>query len=70
MVKELPKSIKRFGPRYGRRNKLLFGQIEEQQRRLHKCKYCKKLAVKRISSGIWECKKCGTVFTGKAYTPY
>lgn len=65
---EIPKSIKRFGSRYGRRTKLLFGQIEEKQRKLHQCPYCKKISVKRISSGIWQCKKCNIKFTGKAYT--
>ncbi|MEM4397056.1 MAG: 50S ribosomal protein L37ae [Candidatus Woesearchaeota archaeon] len=68
MVKEVPKSIKRFGPRYGRRNKLMFGQIEEKQRSLHKCPYCKKQSVKRKSAGIWFCKKCNSKFTGKAYS--
>ncbi|MEM2138924.1 MAG: 50S ribosomal protein L37ae, partial [Candidatus Woesearchaeota archaeon] len=33
-----------------------------------KCPYCKKQGVKRKASGIWECKKCNSVFTGKAYS--
>lgn len=70
MANEVPKSVKRFGPRYGRRTKLLFGQIEEQQRATHKCPYCKKVAVRRKAAGIWHCKKCGVEFTGKAFTPY
>ncbi len=61
-------STKRFGPRYGRRIKKRFGEIEAEQRKLHKCPYCNAVKVKRESVGIWNCKKCGAKFTGKAYT--
>jgi len=61
-------STKRFGPRYGRRVKKRFGTIEAEQRKLHKCPYCNAVKVKRESVGIWNCKKCGAKFTGKAYT--
>ncbi|MBS3107080.1 50S ribosomal protein L37ae [Candidatus Woesearchaeota archaeon] len=62
------KSIKRFGARYGRTVKWNFGKMEAEQRKLHKCPYCNKVAVKRISAGIWECRKCDSAFTGRAYT--
>ncbi len=61
-------SIKRFGPRYGRTVKLKLAKIEGEQRKKHKCPYCNSLTVKRVSSGIWYCKKCNSKFTGKAYT--
>ena len=61
-------SVKRFGARYGRKTKLKFSQIETEQRKLHKCPYCNKIAVKRASVGIWQCKKCDAKFTGKAYS--
>ena len=67
MAKDLPKSIKRFGARYGRRVRLRFGFLEREQRKLHKCPYCKAVKAKRLSVGIWECKKCKSKFTGKAY---
>ena len=60
---------KRFGARYGRKPKVKFAKIEAQQRAKHKCDYCNKNAVRRISVGIWHCLKCDTKFTGKAYTP-
>ena len=62
------KIIKRFGVRYGKSLKLKVGKIEAMQREKHKCPYCSAPKVKRISAGIWECKKCGAKFTGKAYT--
>ena len=61
-------AVKRFGARYGTKTKLKFSKIETEQRKLHKCPYCNKVAVKRVSAGIWNCKKCDTKFTGKAYS--
>ena len=61
-------SVKRFGARYGRKLKVKFSKIEAEQRKLHKCPYCSKTAVKRIAVGIWSCKKCNAKFTGKAYS--
>lgn len=68
MAKNLPKSTKRFGARYGRRVRLKYGLIEKQQHALHKCPYCNQVKVERLSVGIWKCKKCESKFTGKAYT--
>ena len=61
-------SAKRFGARYGRKTKLKFSKVETEQRKLHKCPYCNKIAVKRLAMGIWECRKCDAKFTGKAYS--
>jgi large subunit ribosomal protein L37Ae len=68
MAKNLPKSVRRFGSRYGRRVRLKFGNIEKVQRELHKCPYCSYKKAKRLSVGIWQCEKCDAKFTGKAYT--
>lgn len=62
------KSTKRFGARYGPRNKIKFDKIEKVQRSYQKCPYCNYMKVKRLSTGIWECRKCSIKFTGKAYT--
>ena len=61
-------SAKRFGPRYGRTTKHNFAKIEKEHRKLHKCPYCSREAVKRISTGIWFCRKCNAKFSGGAYT--
>ncbi len=66
--KQRPGSIKRFGARYGRGVKLRFGKIEAEQRKKHPCPYCRAVRVKRVAAGIWQCRKCGSKFTGRAYT--
>ncbi|MBI3027100.1 50S ribosomal protein L37ae [Candidatus Woesearchaeota archaeon] len=67
-IQEKLGSVKRFGARYGRKLKLKFSKIEAEQRKLHKCPYCSKMAVKRLAVGIWQCRKCNSKFTGKAYS--
>ena len=59
----------RYGPRYGRGVKVEFEKIERKQKMTYICPSCKKTALKRLSAGIWQCKKCNTKFTGGAYTP-
>ncbi len=61
-------SAKRFGSRYGRKTRHKFARVEAEQRKGHKCPYCSEPKVKRIAAGIWNCRKCGAKFTGKAYT--
>jgi large subunit ribosomal protein L37Ae len=61
-------SVKRFGPRYGRKIKEKLANIELEHRKLQKCPYCNHTKVKRLSAGIWYCKKCESKFTGKAYS--
>jgi len=61
-------SGKRFGARYGRRIRHKFSKIEAEQRKGHKCPYCHEPKVKRVSLGIWNCTKCKSKFTGRAYT--
>ncbi len=60
----------RFGPRYGRTIRQKVTEIEKKQKRKHKCPYCNYFKVKRVSVGIWQCKKCNTKFAGKAYEPW
>jgi len=60
-------SAGRFGSRYGRkiRNKII--AVEKKQKAKQKCPYCSKTSVKRISKGIYNCTKCNSKFTGRAY---
>lgn len=42
-------------------------KIEGRQRKKQTCPYCKKAALKRLSKGIWLCKKCKKKFASHAY---
>lgn len=63
------KSVGRFGPRYGVSVKTQIRDIEVEQRKWHLCPECNYQKVKRLSTGIWECRHCGIQFAGGAYTP-
>lgn len=68
MATKKVKSTGRFGARYGIKLRKRVREIEEQQKSKQTCPYCnKKGSVKRLSFGVWECKKCGSKFTSKAY---
>lgn len=61
------KSSGRFGARYGKKVRTRLVAVEEKQRKKQKCPYCGKLGVKRVASGIWDCKKCGKKFASSAF---
>ena len=60
-------SAGRFGPRYGKRLRQKLLIVEKEQRKGQECPYCHRKTAKRVSAGIWFCKKCESKFTGKAY---
>ena len=63
------KSAGRFRARYGVgiRKRLLKVELEQKQK--HLCPSCGFKKVKRIDSGIFECKKCNTRFAGGTFLP-
>ena len=68
MVESKTKAVKRFGARYGKKLKVKIAKVEAIQRGKHQCPYCHAWRVKRLSAGIWQCRKCNAKFTGKAYS--
>ncbi len=60
-------SVKRFGPRYGKRIKDKLAKVEQKQKMPNTCPYCKKPTAERIAAGIWQCSKCRAKFAGGAY---
>ena len=59
----------RFGPRYGVKIRRRVSTLEAKQRKKHNCPKCQYKSVKRVSTGIWNCRHCGHTFTGGAYLP-
>lgn len=61
-------STGRFGARYGIIIRRKVGDVEKLQKTWYKCSNCSAVRVKRISTGIWQCKKCGVKFASRAYS--
>jgi large subunit ribosomal protein L37Ae len=60
----------RFGARYGTAPRKHVAEIEVEMKKLHECPKCESKSVKRLSVGVWVCRRCGYTFTGGAYTPF
>ena len=60
------KAAGRYGARYGRKARAKIAEIESEQRKKQKCIFCNGTA-KRLSTGIWKCKKCKKKFASHAY---
>jgi len=61
------KSAGRFGARYGKTIKNKLVKVEIKQRKKQVCPFCKKIGVKRLSKGIWNCSKCSKKFASNTY---
>jgi len=60
------KAAGRFGARYGRRVRVKIADVESIQRKKQDCIFCNGVA-KRLSKGIWLCKKCNKKFASHTY---
>jgi len=60
----------RFGARYGTAPRKRTAEIEVEMKKLHKCPKCESKSVKRLSVGVWVCRRCGYTFTSGAYAPF
>ncbi|MEK6812981.1 MAG: 50S ribosomal protein L37ae [Nanoarchaeota archaeon] len=58
----------RFGARYGASLRRKVQEVEEKLKAQKQCPDCKKLTLKRIASGIWQCNTCNLKFAGNAYS--
>jgi len=62
-------SAAKWGARYGLSVKKQVRAIDDVKKVRYSCPRCCKTNVKRVSSGIWECRSCSLKFTGGAYQP-
>jgi large subunit ribosomal protein L37Ae len=58
-----------FGARYGTVARKRYVGIVAGMRQRHECPRCRIKSVRRLSVGIWYCRKCGYKFAGGAYLP-
>jgi large subunit ribosomal protein L37Ae len=61
-------SMANFSIRYGTRIRKRFFEIKHKKQAKYKCESCGKIAVKRIETGIWQCKHCNNIYAGAAYS--
>src|SRR5256886_6485346 len=61
--------VGRFGPRYGVRIRRRVQEIEEGLKGRHTCPRCAAISVRRKSTGVWACRRCGYVFAGGGHPP-
>ncbi len=59
----------KYGVRYGVRVRKRLKDVGEHTSRRHRCPQCHHRSVRRKSTGVWHCRKCGTTFAGGAYRP-
>mmetsp|Transcript_1957 Transcript_1957/g.8655 ORF Transcript_1957/g.8655 Transcript_1957/m.8655 type:complete len:95 (-) Transcript_1957:127-411(-) len=57
----------KYGTRYGASLRKVIKKMETTQHASYTCVFCGKDTVKRHSTGIWNCRKCGKVMAGGAY---
>ena len=67
--KKLPNPAGGFKARYGSTLRKRWSEVIRSVRATYDCPRCETNSVKRISIGIWMCRKCGYKFAGQAYTP-
>jgi len=68
MAKKKRKDIG-LGTRGGATLRKRYARVMSTVRAIHKCPSCASPSVRRVSVGLWSCRKCGYRFAGGAYTP-
>jgi large subunit ribosomal protein L37Ae len=62
-------STRGLGVRYGSTVRKRYSKVVTEMKKPHRCPQCGFPRVRRVSVGVWGCRKCGFTFTGGAYTP-
>lgn len=58
-----------LGARYGSTVRKRYVRVTAGLKKAHRCTQCGFVRVKRVSVGVWKCRKCGHTFAGGAYIP-
>ena len=67
-MKKKVKLAGKYGSRYGWGMKKKIIAIEETSHATYVCPKCNRNMVRRLSAGIWYCRKCDTKIAGGSYT--
>ena len=57
----------KYGTRYGSSLRKVVKKIEISQHSKYECSFCGKTNVKRVATGIWNCRSCNKTQAGGAY---
>lgn len=57
-----------FSVRYGASIRKRYNKIKQEKSSRYLCDVCGKDSVRRKGTSIWECRHCGTIFAGGAYS--
>lgn len=52
---------------YGKRIREAVVTVKEKTKKRYACPKCSRIAVQRVSTGIWRCRKCGIKFASGSY---
>jgi len=63
------KSAGSFASRYGLAPRRRWADITSKLRAVHTCPVCSKVGLKRTSTALFSCSKCGSRIAGGAYLP-
>jgi len=55
--------------RYGRKHRLMAGDIKDMKKANYECPSCGKTKLKRKSYAVFECANCSAKIAGAAYAP-
>ncbi len=69
MSKKSKKKSAGIGVRYGRTVRNQWATIKQNLKVNQYCQKCGTQSVRRMSVGLWQCRKCGFTFSGAAYSP-
>ncbi|MCP8318027.1 MAG: 50S ribosomal protein L37 [archaeon] len=67
MPKAKGRGLKGLSAKYGSTLRKRHGRVFSTLKMRRNCPSCGSWKLKRKSKGIWECKSCGLVITGRAY---
>lgn len=58
-----------LGPRYGVKIRRRIREVLREKGHWHACPRCRHPSVRRVSKGVWHCRRCDLTFAGGAYRP-